>query len=246
MSDLITRVSLPLKRRQITVKAVTDLTPTLRRITLTGDDLADFSSPGADDHIKLFFTPLDGSDLIGRDYTPRTFRPDVLELDLDFVLHERGIATTWARKANVGDELLIGGPRGSTLVKYEFDEYLLVADDAALPALARRLEELPAGVKVITVVEVQSAAHQLPLSSAATLTLRWLHRGDAAPGTTTLLRDAVAEWKTPSGTAFVWVGAERKAALGIKENLLARGLDAETMRVTAYWTNDRAEPSQLE
>lgn len=70
MSDLITRVSLPLKRRQITVKAVTDLTPTLRRITLTGDDLADFSSPGADDHIKLFFTPLDGSDLIGRDYTP--------------------------------------------------------------------------------------------------------------------------------------------------------------------------------
>ncbi|AXH00376.1 siderophore-interacting protein (plasmid) [Deinococcus wulumuqiensis] len=240
MSDLITRVSLPLKRRQLTVKAVTDLTPSLRRITLTGDDLTDFHSPGADDHIKVFFASADGDDLTGRDYTPRAFRPDVLELDLDFVLHEHGMATTWARNADIGDELLIGGPRGSTLVKYEFDEYFLVADDAALPALARRLEELPAGAKVTALVEVQSAAHQLLLSSDAAVQLRWLHRGEAAAGTTTLLRDAVREWQIPSGTVFVWVGAERKAALGIKKELLARGLDAETMRVTAYWTDDRA------
>lgn len=93
MSDLITRVGpLPIKRRRLTVKAVTDLTPSLRRITLTGDDLIDFNSPGADDHVKLFLPAPEGEELVGRDYTPRHFRPEALELDLDFVLHEEGIA----------------------------------------------------------------------------------------------------------------------------------------------------------
>ena len=236
MSDLIMRVSLPLKRRRLTVKAVTDLTPSLRRITLTGADLADFETPSADDHVKLFFTPDDGGEAIGRDYTPRNFRRKALELDVDFVLHESGVATTWAKQARVKDELVVGGPRGSTLVKYEFDEYLLVADDAGLPALLRRLEDLPAGAKVTVFAEVQSAAHELPTTTQAALTLRWLHRGDAAAGTTTLLQDAVGAWPQPTGTVFVWVGAERATAFGIKENLLARGLDADTMRMTAYWT----------
>lgn len=236
MSDLIMRVSLPLKRRRLTVKAVTDLTPSLRRITLTGADLADFETPSADDHVKLFFTPDDGGEAIGRDYTPRNFRREALELDVDFVLHESGVATTWSKQARVEDELVVGGPRGSTLVKYEFDEYLLVADDAGLPALLRRLEDLPAGAKVTVFAEVQSAAHELPTTTQAALTLRWLHRGDAAAGTTTLLQDAVGAWPQPTGTVFVWVGAERATAFGIKENLLARGLDADTMRMTAYWT----------
>ncbi|GAA5504027.1 NADPH-dependent ferric-chelate reductase [Deinococcus xinjiangensis] len=236
MSDLIMRVSLPLKRRRLTVKAVTDLTPSLRRITLTGADLADFETPSADDHVKLFFTPDDGGEAIGRDYTPRNFRREALELDVDFVLHESGVATTWAKQARVEDELVVGGPRGSTLVKYEFDEYLLVADDAGLPALLRRLEDLPAGAKVTVFAEVQSAAHELPTTTQAALTLRWLHRGDAAAGTTTLLQDAVGAWPQPTGTVFVWVGAERATASFIKENLLARGLDADTMRMTAYWT----------
>lgn len=236
MSDLIMRVSLPLKRRRLTVKAVTDLTPSLRRITLTGADLADFETPSADDHVKLFFTPDDGGEAIGRDYTPRNFRREALELDVDFVLHESGVATTWAKQARVEDELVVGGPRGSTLVKYEFDEYLLVADDAGLPALLRRLEDLPAGAKVTVFAEVQSAAHELPTTTQAALTLRWLHRGDAAAGTTTLLQDAVGAWPQPTGTVFVWVGAERATASFIKENLLARGLNADTMRMTAYWT----------
>lgn len=236
MSDLIMRVSLPLKRRRLTVKAVTDLTPSLRRITLTGVDLADFETPSADDHVKLFFTPDDGGEAIGRDYTPRNFRREALELDVDFVLHESGVATTWSKQARVEDELVVGGPRGSTLVKYEFDEYLLVADDAGLPALLRRLEDLPAGAKVTVFAEVQSAAHELPTTTQAALTLRWLHRGDAAAGTTTLLQDAVGAWPQPTGTVFVWVGAERATTSFIKENLLARGLDADTMRMTAYWT----------
>ena len=237
MSDLITRVGpLPIKRRRLTVKAVTDLTPSLRRITLTGDDLIDFNSPGADDHVKLFLPAPEGEELVGRDYTPRHFRPEALELDLDFVLHEEGIASTWAKRAQLGDELLVGGPRGSTLVKYEFDEYLLVADDAALPALLRRLEELPAGAKVTAFAEVQGPAHELPLTTSADVTLRWLHRGEAAAGTTDLLRGAVAGWALPAGQTLAWVGAEKAAAFGIKEDLLDRGFPSETLRVTAYWT----------
>lgn len=236
MSDLIRRVSLPLKRHHLTVKAVTALTPGLRRITLHGEDLADFSSPGADDHVKVFFPDPEGGEPVGRDYTPRHHRPDARELDLDFVLHGAGPATTWAAQAAVGDPLTVGGPRGSTVVTYAFGSFLLVADDAGLPAVARRLEELPAGAKVTALLEVEGAASELPLTTQADLTVRWLHRAGQAPGTTTLLRDAVRAWSPLPGSVFVCVGAERSAAFGIKEHLLTRGLDADTLRVSAYWT----------
>lgn len=78
----------------------------------------------------------------------------MLELDLDFVLYEWGIVMIWVRKVNVGDELLIGGLCGFMLVKYEFDEYLLVVDDVVLFVLVCCLEELFVGVKVIILVEV--------------------------------------------------------------------------------------------
>jgi len=34
-----------------------------------------------------------------------------------------------------------------------FDSYLLIGDETALPAIARRLEELPAGRTVLAVIE---------------------------------------------------------------------------------------------
>lgn len=48
------RVRHELRFRQLTVKTVQRLTPHLIRITLTGDDLAGFTSPGFDDHAKIF------------------------------------------------------------------------------------------------------------------------------------------------------------------------------------------------
>ncbi|MFS2031498.1 siderophore-interacting protein, partial [Curtobacterium sp. CT11-45] len=92
----------------VRVAAVTSLTPHFVRVTLTGDALAEFSSVGLDQRIKIVlpipghgFTDLpDGEDWYGawralpdavrnplRTYTVRSFRPDARELDIDFVAH---------------------------------------------------------------------------------------------------------------------------------------------------------------
>jgi NADPH-dependent ferric siderophore reductase len=45
----------------------------------------------------------------------------------------------------------IGGPRGSFIVPMDLDWHLLVGDATALPAIARRLSELPASATVFAI-----------------------------------------------------------------------------------------------
>lgn len=116
----------------VRVAAVTSLTPHFVRVTLRGDALAEFSSVGLDQRIKIVlpipghgFTDLpDGEDWYGawralpdavrnplRTYTVRSFRPDARELDIDFVAHgDTGPASRWVSACRVGDELRIVGP----------------------------------------------------------------------------------------------------------------------------------------
>lgn len=116
----------------VRVAAVSALTPSFVRVTLTGDALADFSAVGLDQRIKVVlpipghgFTDLpDGDDWYGawralpdaernplRTYTVRSFRPDARELDIDFVAHgDTGPASRWVSSCRVGDELRIVGP----------------------------------------------------------------------------------------------------------------------------------------
>lgn len=116
----------------VRVAAVTSLTPSFVRVTLTGDALAEFSSVGLDQRIKIVlpipghgFTDLpDGEDWYAawrglpdavrnplRTYTVRSFRPDARELDIDFVAHgDTGPASRWVSECRVGDELRIVGP----------------------------------------------------------------------------------------------------------------------------------------
>lgn len=49
--------------RVLKVQAVKHLTPLMLRVTLAGDQLEGFASPGYADHIKIFFAPA-GSDQI--------------------------------------------------------------------------------------------------------------------------------------------------------------------------------------
>ncbi len=109
---------------KVTVSAVRDLTPHLRRITFTGPRVADAVIAGPDQRIKLFLPPSGRTDLmlpsgdwhpswlatpaedrvVMRTYTVRALRPAVAELDVDFVLHGRtGPASTWATDVTVGD-----------------------------------------------------------------------------------------------------------------------------------------------
>lgn len=240
----ITRVRHPLTMRRLEVSRVQRLTPRMVRVTLTGDDLEGFASLSPDDHVKLFFPRPDGGMNLpvfgengpvyaegehspSRDYTPRRHSASAKELDLDFVIHGDGPASTWAERAQPGDVLHVGGPRGSMIVPTDFDHYVLVGDATALPAIGRWLEEMPPDTPVTVLVEVAAQAERQSLARD----VRWF-----VPGKGPSLEETVAALPLPAGDTFWWVACESRRARALRSLLVERrGVDKDWVKATGYW-----------
>lgn len=250
-----TRVRYTLKARLLTVARVERLTPSMLRVVFTGADLAGFESRGADDHVKLFF-PVPGQDVPAlptfspngpvfpegavrpavRDYTPRAYDPVAGELTIDFALHDAGPATQWALNARPGHCIGMGGPKGSMLPADDFDWYLLVGDETALPAIARRLEELPVGSRALVFAEVAGAADEIALSTSADLQLHWIHRDAGEAGAGWGLETALAACTLPKGDGYAWVACESETAKRLRRILVdLHGHPAEWVKASGYW-----------
>ena len=245
----IHRVSHEIKRRKLEVLRVTDVTPKMRRVTLHGPDLTGFISLGTDDHVKLIFattpeeqaalenfvpgSPSDGPKPVMRDYTPRRYDPASGELDIDFVLHGEGPAATWAEQAEPGQFLHIAGPRGSMIVPDIFDSYLLIGDETALPAIARRLEGLPANRSALVLVEVADQGEQQVFDSQAQVDVIWIVRGEQN------LLDVTRRLEMPEGKLYAWVATESGLSRKLRRVLLDEfGLEEEFVKAAGYWRVD--------
>ena len=158
--------------------------------------------------------------------SPRHFDAARQELVIDFVMHGDGPEPTWAERAAPGQVLGIGGPRGSFVVPMGFDWHVLIGDETALPAISRRIEELPASAQVIALIEVPDADNEIALDTRARASVRWLHRNGVAAGYSTLLLEAARELKLPEGEGYVWVAAE-SATLALREIMVGQhGVDS--------------------
>ena len=228
------------RRRELNVLRVERIAAHMIRVTL-GGDLDGFTSLGFDDHVKLFFpTGKIGADgepeMDSRDYTPRRHDPQASTLDIEFVLHDAGPATRWAEQAKAGQTLRIGGPRGSFVIPTTFDWHLLIGDDTGLPAIARRLEELPAGTRAVVLAEVDNAADQVTFQSVADVSVHWAHRNGAEPGATDVLARALRSLKLPQGDYYAWVACESLTAKALRARLIAdHGANPKWMRAAGYW-----------
>jgi NADPH-dependent ferric siderophore reductase len=219
----VERVRHELKRRELTVKAVEQLTPHFRRITLTGESLSDFVSAAFDDHVKVFAGDA------RRDYTPRSFDNAARELVIEFALHGDGPAADWAARAAAGDSLAIAGPKGSLILPLDYDWHLLAGDETAFPAVARRLEELPAGARAIVILQAADAADRRAFKSAAEVEVTWVST-DAA------LLAAVRALTLPAGDGYAWCAGEASCMAALRRELVdVKGHPREAIRAAAYW-----------
>ncbi|XBV09568.1 siderophore-interacting protein [Chromobacterium phragmitis] len=246
----IQRLRHPLRFRKLQVSRIARLSPTMLRITLAGDELDGFVSASFDDHMKLFF-PASGKTLPAlptavsdsgiqfpadqprpamRDYTPRRYDADAGELDIDFVVHDGGVAADWARGAAPGDWLGLGGPRGSRVIPAGFDWHWLLGDESALPAIARRLEELPAEAKGMAWILVDDADCRIRVTAPEGLEVVWLQRDRHES-----LEQALSSRALPDGEGFVWGAGESGEMRAVHALLKQRGLAKERMRVAGYW-----------
>ncbi|MGA4842639.1 siderophore-interacting protein [Streptomyces sp. G45] len=234
------------------------VTPRTLRLTVGGERLRGFrAGRDADERVKLFFPPRgllvpalpefgpdgmrypDGAVVPhARTYTVRAFDPELLELDLDFVLHGDGRAAEWAREARPGDLLGIAGPAVGGMPSAAADVHVIAGDESALPAIASILERLPATARAEVFVEVVDAAEEQPLAIApgARVCVRWLHRGTGPWVSPTPLEHAVRELPWPEGVVHAWVAGEAGVVRALRRLLRdERGLPREALRATGYW-----------
>jgi NADPH-dependent ferric siderophore reductase len=246
----------PFKFRLLEVLRATWLTPKMVRVTLGGPELEGFRSDAPDDGARMFFPPdqsdmswlpeLDGSRLVfpseeqrppGREFTPRRVDAEAGEVDFEFVVHGDGPASCWAANAEPGHKVGVSGPRRSRMMVSDVDWYLMAGDETGLPAIARRLEELPSGISAFVVVEVDGPSDHLELATDADLDLVWVERGSPD-----VLADTIRKLEFPSGNGFAWAAGETGSIAAVRRHLLReREIPSNWMRMTGYWK--RATPN---
>ncbi len=241
----------------LTVVRVTDVTPSVRRVVLSGSPTAVAAAgPTVSLLVPRVGDPAprwprvakdgrivwpDGSHGVSlRSYTARRQDPGAGEVEIDFVLHGDGPAAAWAAGAVPGAPL--GSAGGGSLGERQSGHLLLAGDETALPAISRILAEAAPTAVGTALVEVAGPAEEQPLASPAGVSVRWLHRGATPPGESTLLADAVAALDRPEGEdVFAWVAAESAAVRAIRADLRARwGLGRAQHHAIGYWRQGRA------
>ncbi|GAA2355120.1 siderophore-interacting protein [Saccharopolyspora halophila] len=249
--------------RDLEVVRTVDLSPSMRRVTLGGEELEGFLDQHTGPNIKVF-VPQRGQQRpvlpaldeetgryrwpaaehrpTMRTYTVRRYDESRGELDVDFVMHgEHGVASNWARRARPGDRLGVMGPGGKTC--READYYLLVGDETALPAISSIVEGLPPTARGQVLVEVDSIADQQRVACPPDLSWTWLHRDGVVPGRSRQLHEAVQGLDVPADLdVSAWVAGESGAVRGIRRHLRdERGMDSKSVLAIGYWKYGMAE-----
>ncbi|AEK35579.1 siderophore-interacting protein [Corynebacterium variabile] len=239
------------------VLAVTRVGTAMVRVTLGGADMVDYPTTGVgDEWIRVFFPdaptePVRLPELEGRGwtyadgveasamraYTVRAWRPG--EIDVDFVVHGNGVATTWATTVEPGGEVGLTPPVDVYDRPHGATRQVLFCDEPGLPAALRIAETAPAGMASTLVCEVRAEGYEIS-PTRDDVECIWL------PGS----GNGVAESRLPevltgmeiTDEDAVWAATETRTSRSIRKILrqdkgLARGA-ATTM---GYWVHDSEE-----
>ena len=229
-------------RYAVEVRRVHRLSPHMVRVTFGGEALRSFEWNGPAAHIKLIFGPAEPEPGAARPtmrtYTPRRFDPRGPELDVDFVIHGEGPASSWAAQASAGQALTVAGPGRSYVIDARAPWYVLAGDESAIPAIGTILEALPAHVPASALIEVGDRAEEHPLTALPRphTSVRWLTRGREASVPGAVLEQAVRELNVPPGDGRIYIACEADAMRRIRRYLLQERALAKTQLVTrGYW-----------
>jgi len=239
--------------RQLTVLATVELTHHMRRVVIGGPELAGLAIDEPAASVRLLIPPqngpfviptwtgnqfeLDGQRAPIRTMTPRRFDAARLELTLDVVLHERGAATDWARRAQPGDPVAISGPARGYPIDADARSYLLAGDETALPAIGQLLEALPER-PVTVIVELSTPDAEQPLPDHPGAITSWCH---ATPGTDPGQAFAAAVETIDQLPEAIWIAGEAAAVQRLRKHLFERrAIERQRVSAHGYWKFGRS------
>ena len=239
------------------VRAVRQLTPHLRRITLQDEGLTSFRDDGPDQRFKLLL-PRPGQERplvpdsgpgwyvswkamaaherpVMRTYTVAEARPDVGELDVDMIVHPDGggPGSTWAGRAEPGDRVAMYAAWAEYEAPDPSADQLIAGDLSALPAIAAIVRRLPESARGRVLVETRSE-DRLPMPTPDGVALDWVEARADAPGAE--LRRAVTAATASRTPGYAWVAADRDTVGRIRRHLVhGRGMPSDRVMFMGYW-----------
>ncbi|MFT4765060.1 MAG: NADPH-dependent ferric siderophore reductase [Oleispira sp.] len=237
---------------QLVVSQSQRITPNMQRITLQGQDLAEFKTDDEGSYVKLVFPvegALSGDDnakVIMRTYTIRKFNPYDLTLEIDFVLHgelgkHSGPASTWAAHTKPGETMQMFGPGKVKAASLEADWFLFAGDMTALPAISCQLEQLPENATGYAVIEINSDQDQQLLQKPEGIDILWVINPHPDIDNT-VLSDAVKTLTWLTGTPSIWAACEfsnmRLLRAYFKKD---KQVSRNQLYISSYWKSGQSE-----
>lgn len=234
------------KRRMAQVCDVIDLSKHMRRIVVTGDELADIPSGLESAHVKVIFpTPGESKPKLSfdlglkkrmRSYTIRYFDAKTRQLTMDFAVNDHvGLATQWASQAKVGDFIGIAGPGEIKHTDFFADWHLIIADLTALPAAAATIEKLPKEATGHAFIQVPSSQDIQDILCPEHLNIHWVINGDLQDNA---LLKRVTEMTWQNGVPAIFIAAGSKHTKAIRQFVLTKPNTAkEKIYASGYWNS---------
>ena len=173
-----------------------EITPHYIRVKLKSDEAIDFGqcTPGANN--KIFIPPAGQKKVqfatfnaekgewempeehikpLVRTYTHRQFDAETQEITIDFVNHgDNGPASSWARAAQLNDQLGVAMKIRETVHYPNVDWYFLIGDATAIPVICCILESLPKTAKGICLIEIPTEEDKHPELQHPGFQIQWL------------------------------------------------------------------------
>lgn len=254
--------ALPPEFRVLTVTHTEQVTPHMRRVHFSGEDLARFASTQSI-HVRLYIPPeglaepvwpIQGEDgltiqpppdkrPVMRKYTIRQIDAPAGTLAIDFVLHDdAGPGSGFAARARPGDRIGMTGPGGRGLKPAQ--RYVLLGDETSLPAIGRMLESLPADAQGLAVIEVADAGEEQVLTAPAGIAVRWVHRHAVPAGSPSGLEAAFAalDFAEDGPETYVWSATEHEVFKRLRASARQRlRPERDQHLIVSYWRAGMAE-----
>jgi len=247
--------------RSVQVIARKAITPHLVSLTLGGPEL-DGLDPGLPAASVRLLVPQDGELVLPtwngnefllpdgtrpalRTLTPRRFRADPPELDVEVVLHGDGPLSTWVETVEPGAVAAVSGTGRGYTVDPSAEHHLLAGDETALPAISVLLETLPPTARVAVLLEVARPDARFELPPHPFATVAWHDLPPSAPPGAALEAAVTTAGIDPA--ARVWVAGEAAGVQRVRKHLFdERGLARSQCTVRGYWKHGRAGSDALD
>ncbi|GAM05304.1 MAG: siderophore-interacting protein [Pseudomonadota bacterium] len=233
--------------RTLTVLARQQVSPSMIRLTLGGEGLADFPHGQEGGYVKLMFPPAPGkAKPTLRTYTIRAQRAG--EIDVDFALHgvENGVsgpATNWAVSTEIGSTIEVGGPGAAKPLPEGFDFYLVAGDMTAIPAISVNLEALDREAKGYAVIEIQQEDDRVEIDAPDGVEIRWVVNPEPGQQPQWLV-EALRAYGWPEGRVYAWAASEFSAMRLMRTYLREeKALTPAELYISSYWKQGLDEES---